>query len=128
MCMLQGESRQAYFSTLWLCAMACRTIASCLLPLASCLLPKGFLPLGKACRQQLFTNVGVSLNQSRVVKTLTHRLILRIYPLQTFLVVRNCTSSSSSQRKLRILNLINNNKYNALLNSYQYFANYILFC
>ena len=29
---------------------------------------KGFLPFGKACRQQLFTTFGVSLNQSRVVK------------------------------------------------------------
>ena len=30
MCMLQGESRQAYFSTLLLCAIACRrNIASC---------------------------------------------------------------------------------------------------
>ena len=35
MCMMQGDLRQAYFSTLQLCAMARRrNIASCLLPLA----------------------------------------------------------------------------------------------
>ena len=38
MCMLQGLSRQAYLSTLWLCAKdRRRTFASYLLPLASTL-------------------------------------------------------------------------------------------